>query len=267
MMGHRGCRIGVTAPEIYQTQVRAIFEAACHLSREGVIVRPEVMIPLVATDGELRICRESAVQVAEEVMAEQGTSVDYSVGTMIELPRAALLAKEVAKHADFFSFGTNDLTQMTYGFSRDDMGKFLTPYLGAGILRDSPSPALTSKELVNWCKWEPSEADTAMHDSKSVSVANTVVTRRALDSSTKSDLTTSLFPVPRSRGPVGCGTCQFGFAVMKSLFLLIGLAGCLPKGPTHCNRSPLTPACRVRCNIQQRRHWTQHPEWGSTSRT
>jgi pyruvate,orthophosphate dikinase len=138
MMGHRGCRIGVTSPEIYRTQVRAIFEAACQLTREGIVVRPEVMIPLVATDGELRICREHAVQVAEEVMAEQGNTVDYSVGTMIELPRAALLAKEIAKYADFFSFGTNDLTQMTYGFSRDDMGKFLTPYLGAGILTDSP---------------------------------------------------------------------------------------------------------------------------------
>jgi pyruvate,orthophosphate dikinase len=138
MMGHRGCRIGVTAPEIYKTQVRAIFEAACQLTRDGIVVRPEVMIPLVATDGELRICREHAVQVAEEVMAEQGNTVDYRVGTMIELPRAALLAKEIAKHADFFSFGTNDLTQMTYGFSRDDMGKFLTPYLGAGILADSP---------------------------------------------------------------------------------------------------------------------------------
>jgi pyruvate,orthophosphate dikinase len=138
MMGHRGCRIGVTSPEIYQTQVRAIFEAAVQLGREGVTVIPEVMIPLVATDGELRICREHVVSVAEAVMAEQGVSVDYRVGTMIELPRAALLAKDIAKHADFFSFGTNDLTQMTYGFSRDDMGKFLTPYLAAGVLTDSP---------------------------------------------------------------------------------------------------------------------------------
>ena len=138
MMGHRGCRIGVTAPEIYQTQVRAIFEAACQLTREGVAVIPEVMIPLVATAGELRVCREHAVEIAEAVMSEQGTTIDYRIGTMIELPRAALLAKDIAKHADFFSFGTNDLTQMTYGFSRDDMGKFLTPYLGAGILSDSP---------------------------------------------------------------------------------------------------------------------------------
>ncbi|MGB0640928.1 MAG: pyruvate, phosphate dikinase, partial [Myxococcota bacterium] len=138
MMGHRGCRIGVTAPEIYQTQVRAMFQAACKLTREGITVIPEVMIPLVATDAELKICREHVVQVAEDVMTEQGTNIDYRVGTMIELPRAALLAKEIAKHADFFSFGTNDLTQMTFGFSRDDMGKFLTSYLGAGILADSP---------------------------------------------------------------------------------------------------------------------------------
>ena len=138
MMGHRGCRIGVTSPEIYQTQVRAIFEAACQLTQEGVEVIPEVMIPLVATDGELRVCREHAVETAEAVMAEQGVSIDYRIGTMIELPRAVLLAKDIAKHADFFSFGTNDLTQMTFGFSRDDMGKFLTPYLGAGILTDSP---------------------------------------------------------------------------------------------------------------------------------
>jgi pyruvate,orthophosphate dikinase len=138
MMGHRGCRIGVTSPEIYKTQARAIFEAAVEVTREGVTVIPEVMIPLVATAGELRICRDHVVSIAEAVMAEHGINIEYRVGTMIELPRAALLAKDIAKHADFFSFGTNDLTQMTYGFSRDDMGKFLTPYLGAGILKDSP---------------------------------------------------------------------------------------------------------------------------------
>lgn len=138
MMGHRGCRIGVTSPEIYKTQARAIFEAAVELTREGVTVIPEVMIPLVAIDNELRVCRDHVVTVAEAVMAEHGVNIEYRVGTMIELPRAALLAKDIAKHADFFSFGTNDLTQMTYGFSRDDMGKFLTPYLGAGILMDSP---------------------------------------------------------------------------------------------------------------------------------
>jgi pyruvate,orthophosphate dikinase len=138
MMGHRGCRIGVTSPEIYKTQARAIFEAAVEVTREGITVIPEVMIPLVATAGELRICREHVVSIAEAVMAEHSINIEYRVGTMIELPRAALLAKDIAKHADFFSFGTNDLTQMTYGFSRDDMGKFLTQYLSAGILKDSP---------------------------------------------------------------------------------------------------------------------------------
>ncbi len=138
MMGHRGCRIGVTTPEIYRTQTRAIFEAACELDREGIEVIPEVMIPLVGLDRELEICRQHVVEVAEEVIAQSGGTLRYKVGTMIELPRAALTAKKIAVHADFFSFGTNDLTQMTYGFSRDDMGKFLPAYMSAGVLEDSP---------------------------------------------------------------------------------------------------------------------------------
>ncbi len=138
MMGHRGCRIGVTTPEIYRTQARAIFEAVCALVREGVEVIPEVMIPLVGLERELEICRGHVVEVAESVIARFGVEVDYKVGTMIELPRAALIAKKIAAHADFFSFGTNDLTQMTYGFSRDDMGKFLPAYLTEGVLEDSP---------------------------------------------------------------------------------------------------------------------------------
>ncbi|MFT5684965.1 MAG: pyruvate,orthophosphate dikinase [Myxococcota bacterium] len=138
MMGHRGCRIGVTTPEIYRTQTRAIFEAACELDREGIEVIPEVMIPLVALERELEICRKHVVEVAEEVLAQAGSSLRYKVGTMIELPRAALMAKNIARHADFFSFGTNDLTQMTYGFSRDDMGKFLPSYMAAGVVNDSP---------------------------------------------------------------------------------------------------------------------------------
>ena len=138
MMGHRGCRIGVTTPEIYRTQVRAMFEAATAVAREGVVVLPEIMIPLVAMPEELLICRRHVVEVAEQVLAENHTRIDYKVGTMIELPRAALMAKEIAKHADFFSFGTNDLTQMTYGFSRDDMGKFFPGYLREGVLKDSP---------------------------------------------------------------------------------------------------------------------------------
>ncbi len=138
MLGHRGCRIGVTSPEIYRTQTRAIFEAACAMEREGITVLVEVMVPLVALPSELEICRKHIVEVAEAVIAEQGQDLRYTVGTMIELPRAALLGKEIAAHADFFSFGTNDLTQMTYGFSRDDMGSFLPSYLAEGVVNESP---------------------------------------------------------------------------------------------------------------------------------
>ncbi|MEL6349840.1 MAG: putative PEP-binding protein, partial [Myxococcota bacterium] len=138
MLGHRGCRIGVTTPEIYRTQTRALFEAAAELAQQGHDVLAEVMIPLVGLEKELEICRQHVVEVAEEVIARMGVDLRYKVGTMIELPRAALMARNIARHADFFSFGTNDLTQMTYGFSRDDMGKFLPSYLSAGVLADSP---------------------------------------------------------------------------------------------------------------------------------
>ncbi len=138
MLGHRGVRIGVTSPEIYRTQTRAIFEAACALTRQSVVVLPEVMIPLVAIPKELELTRQQVVEVAEQVIRETGVPVRYTVGTMIEIPRAALLAAEIAEHADFFSFGTNDLTQMTYGFSRDDMGLFLPAYLQRGVLTESP---------------------------------------------------------------------------------------------------------------------------------
>ncbi len=138
MLGHRGCRIGVTTPEVYKTQVRAIFEAACAVEREGIVTLVEVMVPLVSLDSELAICRRDVEEVAQEVMEQHSCQLDYKVGTMIELPRAALMAKEIARHADFFSFGTNDLTQMTFGFSRDDMGTFLPAYLAKGVLKDSP---------------------------------------------------------------------------------------------------------------------------------
>ena len=116
MMGHRGVRVGITSPEVYRTQVRAIFEAACELTRNGLNVYPEVMIPLVGMPGELERMRALTLETAESVIQEYGIRLDYLVGTMIELPRACLLAEKVAVHADFFSFGTNDLTQMTYGF-------------------------------------------------------------------------------------------------------------------------------------------------------
>ncbi|MFN3429783.1 MAG: pyruvate, phosphate dikinase [Candidatus Sericytochromatia bacterium] len=139
MMGLRGCRLGLTFPEINEMQVRAIFEAACELKREGVDVLPEVMIPLVGHVNELARVRAQLEQVAKATMEKAGVQVDYKFGTMIEIPRAALTADQIATEAQFFSFGTNDLTQMTFGYSRDDAeGKFLTRYLDSKILPNNP---------------------------------------------------------------------------------------------------------------------------------
>jgi len=143
MMGLRGCRLGLMYPEINEMQVRAIFEAACDLKKEGIEVKPEVMIPLVSHYNELRIDRELLEKVAREVMNEKGVDVDYMFGTMIEIPRAALTADEIANYAEFFSFGTNDLTQMTFGFSRDDAeSKFLGKYVEEKILPANPFETL-----------------------------------------------------------------------------------------------------------------------------
>ncbi|HHT72662.1 MAG TPA: pyruvate, phosphate dikinase [Firmicutes bacterium] len=142
MLGHRGCRLGVTYPEIYAMQARAIFEAAAELTKEGLEVIPEVMIPLVGTERELKRMKDVCVKVAEEVMAEQGVEFKYLVGTMIEIPRACVVADQIAQEAEFFSFGTNDLTQMTFGFSRDDAGKFLQDYLDQEILAKDPFQTL-----------------------------------------------------------------------------------------------------------------------------
>jgi pyruvate,orthophosphate dikinase len=142
MLGHRGCRLGITYPEITEMQARAIFEAACAVAKDGVKVQPEVMIPLVGTLKETANQKDIIVRVAEEVFAEKEMRVDYLVGTMIELPRAALVAEEIAKEAQFFSFGTNDLTQTTFGFSRDDINKFLPTYLAEGILKQDPFAVL-----------------------------------------------------------------------------------------------------------------------------
>ncbi len=138
MLGHRGCRLGIAYPEITEMQARAIFEAACTVADEGMDVYPEVMVPLVSHVRELE--QEAAVvrRVADEVFGERGRRVDYWVGTMIEVPRACVTAAEIARHADFFSFGTNDLTQTTFGISRDDAGSFLPHYLATGILSDDP---------------------------------------------------------------------------------------------------------------------------------
>jgi pyruvate,orthophosphate dikinase len=138
MLGHRGCRLGITYPEITEMQARAIFEAAVEVAKEGVKVYPEIMIPLIATLKEMANQAEIVNRVAEEVFEEKGARVEYLVGTMIELPRAALVADAVAKEAQFFSFGTNDLTQTTFGFSRDDVNKILPTYLAEGILKQDP---------------------------------------------------------------------------------------------------------------------------------
>jgi pyruvate,orthophosphate dikinase len=146
MLGHRGCRLGLTYPEIYDMQVQAIMEAACELIKnEGFAIVPEIMIPLVAVDKELKTLREDAVRVCEEVIARYGVAVEYLIGTMIELPRAALTADEIAREAEFFSFGTNDLTQTTFGLSRDDAGKFLPFYVESGLLDDDPFVTLDQK--------------------------------------------------------------------------------------------------------------------------
>ncbi|WP_137124713.1 pyruvate, phosphate dikinase [Roseomonas sp. HF4] len=139
MLGHRGCRLGISYPEIYEMQARAIFEAACQIGKEThKAPHPEIMIPLVATRRELEITRALVDRVAQEVFAETGYHIDYSVGTMIELPRAALTADAIAEAADFFSFGTNDLTQTVFGLSRDDAGKFLPLYIEKGIFPKDP---------------------------------------------------------------------------------------------------------------------------------
>jgi pyruvate,orthophosphate dikinase len=142
MLGHRGCRLGITYPEITEMQARAIFEAAVIVAKDGVKVRPEVMIPLTATLKEMANQAAIVRRVAEEVFAEKERKVDYLVGTMIELPRAALVADEIAREAEFFSFGTNDLTQTTFGFSRDDVNKVLPTYLAEGILKQDPFAVL-----------------------------------------------------------------------------------------------------------------------------
>ena len=138
MMGHRGCRLAVTYPEIARMQTRAVIEAAINVQKEGITSHPEIMIPLIGTVKELQFVKKIVVDTAKEVMEEAGVTVDYKVGTMIEIPRAALLADKIAEEAEFFSFGTNDLTQMTFGYSRDDASKFLADYYQKGILDQDP---------------------------------------------------------------------------------------------------------------------------------
>jgi len=142
MLGHRGCRLAITYPEIAEMQVKAIFEAACELVKQGIKVIPEVMIPLVGALKEFTILKKLAKNKADEIIKSHGVELDYKVGTMIEIPRACIIADQIAKEAEFFSFGTNDLTQMTFGFSRDDVGKFTPEYVEKGILEKDPFQVL-----------------------------------------------------------------------------------------------------------------------------
>ena len=142
MLGHRGCRLGITYPEIIQMQTRAIMEAAINVKREGIKVHPEIMVPLVGETGEIKICKQVIEETVAAVFKEKKIKIPYLIGTMIEVPRAALIADKIAEDAEFFSFGTNDLTQMTCGFSRDDAGRFLKEYIEKGIFEKDPFQVL-----------------------------------------------------------------------------------------------------------------------------
>jgi pyruvate,orthophosphate dikinase len=142
MLGHRGCRLGNTYPEITEMQTRAIIEAALNLKERGIHSKPEIMVPLVGTVKEFEFQEEIIRSTANKIFKERDNKLEYLVGTMIEIPRAALMADKIAEKADFFSFGTNDLTQMTFGYSRDDAGKFLPTYIEKGILKVDPFEVL-----------------------------------------------------------------------------------------------------------------------------
>ena len=142
MLGHRGCRLGNTYPEITEMQARAIIEAALNVKAKGIDVHPKIMVPLIGVKNEIQMQADIINRVAQEVFTERGETVAYKVGTMIEIPRAALVADQIAQVVDFFSFGTNDLTQMTFGYSRDDAGKFLAIYKNLGILKVDPFQVL-----------------------------------------------------------------------------------------------------------------------------
>jgi pyruvate,orthophosphate dikinase len=145
MLGLRGCRLPIVYPEIGDMQVRAILEAAIEVKKKGKTVLPEIMIPLIGTVEELSFLKKRALAVAEEVFAEAGAKVEFLIGTMIEIPRAALTADQIAEEAEFFSFGTNDLTQLTFGFSRDDIGAFMPAYIDQKILPIDPFQTLDQR--------------------------------------------------------------------------------------------------------------------------
>lgn len=166
MLGHRGCRLGNTYPEITEMQATAIIEAAINLKKEGIITKPEIMVPLVSTVEEFVMQREIIDETAKKVFKKKKDTVEYYVGTMIETPRATLMAEEIAKKADFFSFGTNDLTQMTFGFSRDDAGKFLYPYIEKGVLKADPFEVLDAQGVGQLVEMGTQRGRTAKPDLK-----------------------------------------------------------------------------------------------------
>ncbi len=166
MLGHRGCRLGVSYPEIYETQVQAIMEAACEFHKNGNKIMPEIMIPVVGIYEEIKLLKELVDKKAQEVMQRYGTKLKYLVGTMIELPRACMVADEIAKEAEFFSFGTNDLTQTTFGFSRDDIGSFLPDYLNKNMLKNDPFMELDRNGVGELMKIAVSKGKAARADIK-----------------------------------------------------------------------------------------------------
>jgi pyruvate,orthophosphate dikinase len=166
MLGHRGCRLGITYPEITEMQVQAIISAACELAQEKIRVVPEIMIPLVGHPNELKNQKELAINTAQETMKSYGVKVNYLIGTMIEVPRAAVVAGEIAQEAQFFSFGTNDLTQMSFGFSRDDAGKFIPVYVAEKILKEDPFQTLDQVGVGRLVQWACSEGRKIRKDLK-----------------------------------------------------------------------------------------------------
>jgi pyruvate,orthophosphate dikinase len=166
MLGHRGCRLGIVYPEITEMQTRAILEAACEVKKEGIDVKPEIMIPLVGHVNELKLQEKVVRQTANEVFKRYGIEVAYLVGTMIELPRAAITADEVAQIAEFFSFGTNDLTQTTFGLSRDDSGRFLPFYVENEILPKDPFEAVDQDGVGFLMKWGVERGRSTRNDLK-----------------------------------------------------------------------------------------------------
>jgi pyruvate,orthophosphate dikinase len=157
MLGHRGCRLAISFPEIYEMQCTAIFEALVECKKQKIkSTMPEIMIPLVSTEAEIKIMKDLVIRVAKKVQDANKIKIDFLVGTMIELPRAAIKAKDIAKHAEFFSFGTNDLTQTAYGFSRDDIGGFLPDYLENNILDHDPFQSLDQDGVGQICYFQDS---------------------------------------------------------------------------------------------------------------